>query len=225
MMTPGWYPSPHFPGMMQYWSGTEWTPRLSSPDSIPTTHDERASQVASESMHGESQIPATIGMIIGGIWTGVGLLALLIITLFAGPAIVGFAQYNGAPTAIGTVTDLRAWEDSPGGEKSLGMPGACAPEASFTVDGVEYAAHTRSFSSPCPWRVGQTISVTYLPVDITQSAAFTGEKQFSGWMLMPIAGIVLTLPGAWMFIASLRLLRGRRRRVLPELTVPSMGAA
>jgi hypothetical protein len=226
MMTPGWYPSPHYPGMMQYWSGTEWTPRISSPDSIPTTQAERADQAASATMAGASQIPATIGLIIGGIWTGVGLIALLITSMLSVPSIIGFAEYRGAPTVIGTVTGLQAWESS--FKKKRMTPSqspSCAPEAEFTVDGVEYVVQGRSFTSPCPWQVGQPISVTYRPDDIARSAAFTAEKEFSGWMLMPIAPIILMLPGVWMFIASLRLLRGQRRQMLHTANAPNVGAS
>lgn len=226
MMTPGWYPSPHYPGIMQYWSGTEWTPRISSPDSIPTMQAERASQAASVTAAGAAQVPAIIGMIIGGIWTGGGLFALLIATLFAGPALSGVAEYNGAPTVTGTVTDLRMWESSPQEKRAKpSLSRSCAPDASFTVDGVEYVAHGRSFSSPCPWQVGQPIRMTYLPSDIAQSAAFAAEKQFSMWMLMPIAPIILTLPGAWIFIASLRLLRSSRRQAPSTMDAQAVGVA
>jgi hypothetical protein len=214
MMTPGWYPSPNYPGMMQYWSGTEWTPRLSSPDSIPTTQVERANQAASSAMAGTSLAPAIVGVIFGGIWTGIGLLALLITTFIAGPALIGVAEYNGAPNAAATVTGLQAWQSSPGDKKTApSLEQSCAPEATFAVDGVEYVVQGRSFTSPCPWRVGQPISVTYRPGDIAQSAAFTAEKQFSGWMLMPIGPIILTLPGAWMFFAMLGALRSSRRQM------------
>jgi hypothetical protein len=212
--------------MMQYWSGSEWTPRVSSPDSIPTTQAERTSQAASVPLAGASQIPATIGMIIGGLWTGVGLLALLITSLVAGPSIIGVAEYRGAPTAVGTVTGLQAWESSPAKRRATpSLSRSCAPEAKFAVDGVEYVVQGRSFTSPCPWRAGQSISVTYRADDIARSAAFTAEKQFSVWMLMPIVPFIMTLPGAWMFVASLRLLRGQRRQTLPELNGPSMGVA
>jgi hypothetical protein len=97
-----------------------------------------------------------------------------------------------------------------------GGPPGCSAEASFSVRGTTYLARPpgRLQVSPCPWQVGQPVTIKYDPAapgsaDIVSDL---GSPGLVAWVLLAFGGIVAT--GAVVLIVAPGLLRRifRRRR-------------
>jgi hypothetical protein len=85
---------------------------------------------------------------------------------------------------------------------SVNDRGLCSPVAEFFVDGVGHTAHAAVAQQPCPWHVGDTIAVSYLP----GSAETTARALVSTPIWLPLIGVLFLGCGLYVGITSIRKL-------------------
>jgi len=124
---------------------------------------------------------------------------------------------NMSATADGTVTIVHQSQGSSTSTRSGGRSGpTCTPVAGFVVDGKPYTATASGGVSPCPWTVGQPVTVAYDPA--SPASAMIPSKGFT--QFLPGVGALVAVGGLFSVVRSVTelgaggflLMRAWRRR-------------
>jgi hypothetical protein len=214
----GWYPDPAGSAQQRYWNGSVWTNDLrpastageaaahwpppyvapnvyGTPD--PIRPREQFDSSASDRRQGSPRVFgwALLAFGIVVLFFGVGSLvpAALTSALFGGFSSAG----SGAVETSGTVIDLQSQGPD------------CTPVASFTVDGEAYTAVSSVTYSPCNTALGGSVTISYLPSDISGTAIVAGDSTVTTVVSgMFVAGsVVFGVIGLLMIFGGATLLR------------------
>jgi hypothetical protein len=227
MIPAAWYEDPGDSRQIRYWDGNAWTsqvgPRPQLPAAAPpafapsyppsqplvdpyayrdSAHDpySRAPSVLQDPVAFRAAETASTVAGIGGSIAGILFsIAFISISLFM------FSFFDSATAVpVGSV-------EVAGRVVSLtrGDGGGCSPVAQFFVDGNGHTARSVLSQSPCPWSVGDPVTVTYEPSSIDSSA----RVKDGGDILITVAKFIFVGAGALVGLTSIRrlvrLLRGR----------------
>ena len=161
MQQPGWYPSPQYPGQLQYWDGYQWTPQVKPPAGSPE-------QTVADPNYVFPQLPArpatnfhikskTALRIVAAI---LFFIALIPLTLTA-PTIASNLA-GGKVETVGKVVNIDySTSRSKGSGRSMHTTRTCAPIAEYTVDGKKYTAKSNVYTAPCNTHIGDAVKVKY----------------------------------------------------------------
>lgn len=123
----------------------------------------------------------------------------------------------GEATAPGVVVDQHSYIDDEGDR-------LCAPEATFTVDGVEYVAASSTSSNDCPSR-GSDVTVIYTVADPVDSHVAPSSTMQLLFLVFPVAGFIVLAIGLVMLVNGLGgnalVTRLRARRRADEAGIPA----
>lgn len=156
---------------------------------------------------------------------GLGLLAFAMIWLivsiaFIKPAVWDAAQVGtGEASATGTVVAHRTHVNHDGDRM-------CAPEASFTVDGLEYVASSATSSSHCPG-LGSAVEVIYRVADPGDSRVTPDRATQLIFLIFPLSGLIVLLVALRLLFrgfggsARVARLRASRRPEEPGISSPT----
>lgn len=161
MQQPGWYPSPQYPGQLQYWDGYQWTPQVKPPAGAPE-------QTVADPNYVFPQLPArpainlnikskTALRVVAAILFFIALIPLAITT----PALVSNLAGDKVET-VGKVVNIDySTNRSKSTGRSMHTTRTCAPIAEYTVDGKKYTAKSNVYTAPCNTNIGDAVKVKY----------------------------------------------------------------
>lgn len=209
MQHPGWYPSPTYPGQLQYWNGDNWTPQIkplpaqadSFQDSPPPTGLPYESQNATVSPVYRAPInikPKWALRMLAGILFFAGLIPLAI-TL---PGVVESLAGN-KTEVVGKVVslDYSTYTKTNSGRSKSKIP-SCSPIAEYVVNGTPYTTKASVYTAPCPHKIGESITVKYDNSNPAKAhVKASGAINAVVWGFFT-AGALLTLAGVGVIIKS-----------------------
>lgn len=206
MQQPGWYPSPNYPGQLQYWTGHGWTPQIKpmpvEVDGPPPTGTpyEHTSLSAPAPAHKNINIkPKWILRALAGFLLLSGLIPLAITAPSAIDSLAG-----NKTEVVGTVVDLdhSTYTSTSSKNRSRSSKPSCAPIVEYSVNGQTYTARSSVYTAPCPHTIGESITVKYDNSEPSQGKIkLNGALAAIMWVFFTI-GCLFTIAGLGMLIKS-----------------------
>lgn len=215
MKNPGWYPSPNYPGVEQWWNGASWSmhTRKQQDSGEPQRPAPRRASRVQLTIDKKAKPPRRKASAFVTLTLGIGL------TLVGIGGVIQFPYVNGSRDAYviteGEIVDKRQWTNSRssyrrGGHKTTTT---CAAKAEFEANGVKYKIDTEEWGNKCHYYNGEPIKVTYDTRDIHGTATtVVYENGINTYALgFAVVGSLICL-GAWILHAVSQPLKKTRKR-------------
>lgn len=219
-----WYADPAGSGQLRYWDGAAWTNHLRDPEPVappaslsfppprPTPYGSPSSAAVDPanpfgsylSGFSGNQVAAGVQITQGalgssggpGIGGSIGLIVVGIVIFFGGTLLTNAMDASTTPAAgsvsgTGRVVELRMDE------------GVCSPVVEFTANGETYLAYALVGQQPCPFRIGDSAELTYLPSSPESSVRLQSDASGAGIFKIAIMGF----SGLFMLIGVVTLVR------------------
>ena len=160
MQQPGWYPSPQYPGQLQYWDGYNWTPQVKPPANSPEYSIQDPSNVLPSRPIPSFNIKSKIALrILAGFLFFMALIPLVITTPAIASNVGGhYAETSGKVISI-DYSSMHSRNQI--NSRNNMTTRTCAPVAEYTVDGKTYTATSSIYTAPCNIHIGDVIKVKY----------------------------------------------------------------
>lgn len=204
MQQPGWYPSPQYPGQLQYWDGYNWTPQVKPPANSPEYSIQDPSNVLPPRPMPSFHIKTKIALrILAGFLFFIAFIPLVI----TAPTVISNAAGNHVEVNAKVVnidySSMRSRSSSTG--RNTMTTRTCAPVAEYTVDGKTYTTTSSLYTAPCNVHIGDTVKVKYDANNPSNGSV----KESSGMMvviwLFFIGGLILLLGSIATFAKSFKV--------------------
>lgn len=154
MHQPGWYPSPYYPGQLQYWDGHGWTSHTKPSQPIAALPVSSApSKPQKSSLRLMLRITAAL----------LFLVALVPINISA-PYIMHASGLSQSAEVVGEVVHIRYSTTTPNrkyGDDPALTRQTCSPAVTYEVNGTTYTARSNEYRESCEYSKGDSITIEY----------------------------------------------------------------
>jgi hypothetical protein len=215
MKSPGWYPSPDYPGVEQWWNGAGWSmhTREQQGGSVPQRPaSKRASRVTLTVDKKPKPERRKLGFMVKVTLT-IGLV------LIGSGGVIQAPYVNGSRASYvitdGEIVDKRQWTNARSSYRRgyRHTSTTCAAKAQFEANGVKYRIDTEEWGNKCHYSNGEPIKVTYDTRDVHGTATtVVYENGINTYALITaLVGTAICL-GAWILHVVSQPLKHPRKR-------------